>query len=715
NGVPLATSLVVIPPVETYPALSSTTTISSMIMDAGTSLTINGTNTLSLTGSLTQNGSIAGTGTVIMGGSSAQNISGTGTVNNITINNSTGVTISSGSNMLNITGTLTPTSGAITTNGNLTLKSSAAGTARVDQGPAAGNYLIGTIIFERFIPASRSWRLISFPFVASGAPTINASFQEGAGGTTNNPNPAYGTHITGGTIANGFDQNTAGNPSVKELSGNSWVGISNTNQPITNKQGYFVFVRGSRANQLNLGASAPADNTTLRGTAVLKQGTQAISISGSGWQLTGNPFPSPINLGAIATSNSSLLKNNFKFWDPKLGGSNNVGGFVTASYNGSSYDYAPAPVSSISEFAQSGAAFFVDAKSAGTLTIAESNKAKGGSDNVFRPYRINAKIHINLKSYNSNGTVPVVDGVMLGYDDNYSNDIDDMDATKLSLGGVENISIVKNNTRLSIERKAFDADEDSIKLNLSTMGKRNYQLEIACSNIDTTQFTAWLQDAANNSSTPIQMSGKTNYDFTIAEGYNPNRFTIVFKQKKYIVLPVSFTSVTAVKQQHDVLIEWNTAQAVNTISYQIERSADGDRFSSLTQLPVQANNQYEWTDKAPLPGVNFYRIKAVDKDGKYSYSNIVYVVMTDIAGGITVYPNPVQNNSIQLLMAGQKTGKYHLTIYNDKGQQLYSESFTHHYTEALKKITPARLLPKGVLTTKISGPANNATLRIVVQ
>jgi hypothetical protein len=719
GGIPAVTATVTIPAgAAFYPVINSgTIQVNNLSIASGASLTV-GSGELSIGGTLTNNGTLDATnGTVAFNGTSPQTLSANmflnNTVKNLRISNP-GVTLASAGGMLNLTGTLSfgTTNARLTTNDNLTLKSTAAGTARVAEGPSAGNYIFGTVNFERFIPARRAWRMISFPFTATGAPTINATFQEGQGGfASNNPNPGYGTHITGGTVANGFDQNPAVNPSMKELSGNDWVGITNTSQPVTNQRGYFIFVRGSRAINLSLGAGAVPDNTVLRGRGNIRQGTQSISLDGSGWRLVGNPFASPINLSAVAITNSALINNNFKFWDPKLGGSNNVGGYVTASWNGSGYDYAPVAVSNISEFAQSASAFFVDSRAVGNLTINEAHKSSGGNDNVFRPTAAQPKMHINLHSVNADATTPVVDGAMVGYGENFSNSIDQFDASRLS-SGVEGISILRDSVQLTIERRQPFTERDTIFLKMSNMRNRRYQLEFIPSAFDTTFLSAWLEDAATSSITPLSTGVNTFYDFSISSGYNPNRFRIVFKKTQPVVVPVKFTTIRADRQNKDVAVVWKVENQVNVSHYEVEKSADGSAFNKVGAVAatggVNASATYNWLDLNALSGMNYYRIKMIEVDGRYSYSPVARVSF-NAQSGITIYPNPVTNNTYQLKMTGQPEGEYQLTTYSSNGQRVCSNKVQYNGADAIKKVVLQSKLPQGLYKVEIRKPGGGIT------
>lgn len=544
DGVPTNIHSAVIPSVPNQPLIISNQTIRSITIQAGAAVDIAVGNSLNIRDSLTNNGNVTGGGSIVLSGTTNQLVRGTGNYSNLALNNSSGAVILAGTgNMVNITGRYTPTAGVLTTNNNLTIKSSASENGVIAAGPASGNYISGKVILERYIPARRAWRLIHFPVTSNAAPSMNASLQEGAGGNAaSNPQPGYGTHITGGNIADGFDQNPSNNASVKEWTGGAWAGIASTNATISNQYPYFVFIRGSRANNLAAGVSATPDNTVLRIAGNIKQGNQSFTIGNTGWQLTGNPFPAIINLDALAANNSGKINRNFVYWDPKLGGSNNVGGFVTASYNGAGYDFSPVPVSNLSEYAQPFTGFYVDAIATGTVSVPETIKCNCGNGNVFRPSpaaNSGSKLRINLRSLNTDGTNPVIDGSMVAFDVRYSNEKDSYDVLKMPNTLSENIAISKINHALSIERRKKIEDNDTVYLSISNMRIKNYQLEIVPENFDTT-IMAYLEDSYTAERKPISLSAGGTFQFSIFNNpsvYAPNRFRIIFEKDRLVVLP----------------------------------------------------------------------------------------------------------------------------------------------------------------------------------
>ncbi len=120
--------------------------------------------------------------------------------------------------------------------------------------------------------------------------------------------------------------------------------------------------------------------------------------------------------------------------------------------------------------------------------------------------------------------------------------------------------------------------------------------------------------------------------------------------KSNIPLPVQLSGFTAHEQPYAVLLNWITAQEQNSRYFVVERSSDGFAYDSIEQVTAigtsSSATSYTFTDKTPLPGTTFYRLKQLDKDGRSMYSAVVKVVMDDNIR-FTIIQNPVQN-SLQL-------------------------------------------------------------------
>jgi uncharacterized repeat protein (TIGR03803 family) len=114
-----------------------------------------------------------------------------------------------------------------------------------------------------------------------------------------------------------------------------------------------------------------------------------------------------------------------------------------------------------------------------------------------------------------------------------------------------------------------------------------------------------------------------------------------------IPLPVQWLTFTAQKKQQTVLLNWQTAQEQNSDRFEIERSANGISFNKIGSVTAAGNttnvSDYSFTDYHPLNGTNFYRLKQIDIDGKFTYSRTVSVDFGDIAR-ISVFPNPASDH-----------------------------------------------------------------------
>ncbi len=116
-------------------------------------------------------------------------------------------------------------------------------------------------------------------------------------------------------------------------------------------------------------------------------------------------------------------------------------------------------------------------------------------------------------------------------------------------------------------------------------------------------------------------------------------------------LPIKLIYFTGNVIDQTILLSWATSTEVNFHFFTIERASDGYEFYPITDIEgsggIEKIQEYNFTDEAPLAGINYYRIKAIDFDGTFEYHPIIGVNFENgYANKILIYPNPVTVHSI---------------------------------------------------------------------
>jgi len=114
-----------------------------------------------------------------------------------------------------------------------------------------------------------------------------------------------------------------------------------------------------------------------------------------------------------------------------------------------------------------------------------------------------------------------------------------------------------------------------------------------------------------------------------------------------IILPVDLLGFKAEARKDRIDLIWATASELNNSHFELERSEDGKVFKQITRVEGQGTTleqtDYDFEDREVVPNVlYYYRLKQVDFDGTFEYSDIVNAQINgENAGGIELYPNPV--------------------------------------------------------------------------
>lgn len=107
-------------------------------------------------------------------------------------------------------------------------------------------------------------------------------------------------------------------------------------------------------------------------------------------------------------------------------------------------------------------------------------------------------------------------------------------------------------------------------------------------------------------------------------------------------LPVTLIAFETVKLEQAVKLSWKTSSETNSDFFEIQRSHNAKDWKSLGRVESAGDSKgqigYDYTDIGPLGGNNYYRLKMVDRDGTFAFSQIKMVEWN--VNALTVYPNP---------------------------------------------------------------------------
>ena len=665
----------------------------SLFVASGNTITVTNTNEFSAENNITNNGTITN---LTISGSNALNISGTGTINNLIVNKALGTATCTGG-MQTITGIYTPTSGVLAANNYLKLRSNATATAQVAAGSSSGGYITGNVNVERYIPAKRAWRFLTTPLIGSSNNSIFYNWQNNGSAVAN-----YGVELwapTGTTAPsisnNGMSLGGATNIKAYNSTTNAWDLVTNTNTSTlfdgTTNKAYGVFVTGPFTTNSTGNIYTGATATTLKATGTLIQGTHTKSLgtaTAGQYFLVGNPYASALDPKSISLTN---IANNFYMWDPNCAGTYNAGQYTTynriantyalvGSGSGSVYTSGSSNVSTDNTAIQSGQAFFVQAAAAGTtsLTFSESNKVSGSS-NIFRTSSSNVQIMRHTLKKNISGVVTNIDGALGIFYDGGNATVDYNDAAKFS-NSTENIALRRANGSYAIEERPLVTENDTLFVRLTNTNQSAYTLELTGENFTNTPgLTATLKDAYTNTSLPLSITDTNRYNFTVDANAasTGDRFMIVFKTNT--TLPVQFTNINATQKGASVQVDWKVATEQNIKQYVVEKSTNGINFTAIaTQAANNINNSsYTAMDNSPITGSNYYRILSTDNNGKQQYSNVAVVKIGGKQSSISVYPNPVINNTMNLQLENIAKGNYTIQLVNTQGSVVMQTKLQH--------------------------------------
>ena len=171
-------------------------------------------------------------------------------------------------------------------------------------------------------------------------------------------------------------------------------------------------------------------------------------------------------------------------------------------------------------------------------------------------------------------------------------------------------------------------------------------------------------------------SVRIRYDNAPGANSNPASQAIAIGSVSFTssTLPVSLLDFSGHRQSGDVMLNWTTQQEINSAFFDIERNSDGN-WETIGNVAARGNSNdisnYTYTDMNPQGSVLLYRLKQIDIDRNFKYSNIIRIV-TKGTTDITSYPNPF-TSQVNLSISSTINQQVTTSLYDAAGKKIRSE------------------------------------------
>jgi hypothetical protein len=226
----------------------------------------------------------------------------------------------------------------------------------------------------------------------------------------------------------------------------------------------------------------------------------------------------------------------------------------------------------------------------------------------------------------------------------------------------------------------------------------------------------WAADLSEFGITAANYQSVRN--FQIGLSGNSDVAFVAYSNKSFAVknvLPVMMGAFTGTNVNEKALLKWTTYTEYNSSRFVIEKRTDNNNFIAIDSVKAAGTStsilSYSYTDNTLKTGLNYYRLKLIDIDGKTKYSSVISVT-GKTADVFSVYPNPVVRDASVNVSHNKATGSETLMVYNATGILLSQQSVTKNSQQTKTNWQPA---VKGLYYIVFKSETEKKTEKLVVQ
>ncbi len=181
------------------------------------------------------------------------------------------------------------------------------------------------------------------------------------------------------------------------------------------------------------------------------------------------------------------------------------------------------------------------------------------------------------------------------------------------------------------------------------------------------------------------------------------------------ILPVELLHFYLAKNDKEVTLHWATASELNFDRFVIEKTRDGKTFVEIGEREgagiSTSRIDYSFTDKQPLLGRTYYRLKAIDFDGYTEYFGVV-TANFEGAEQLIVAPNPAVGNDVKFQLNYSAEGALYCRVLNASGAEVFSSFIQPNGFDS--EYTIGKTLTSGLYFLIVQQGQERKTVRFVV-